>query len=139
MHFNKFNFIRGLVIAAITVLIFFLIYSLVLDFRVFRKSGYLRPTHFPRQLFSGRFPVGTTTIGIAPWMTFSYINKIYGIPNDYFKNALFINDRRYPQLTIHQFSVEEKFSTLFVLKRIQTLIGNFGSATSTTSTSSVSP
>lgn len=37
---------------------------------------------------------------IQSWMTFDYINAIFGLPGDYLKTALAISDNRYPRMRI---------------------------------------
>ena len=37
---------------------------------------------------------------IRPWMTFDYINRIFGLPKDYLKDQLQISDPHYPNSTL---------------------------------------
>jgi hypothetical protein len=44
---------------------------------------------------------------IRPWMTFDYVNHLFGLPQEYLKGALGVTDTRYPHLTIGEFLEHE--------------------------------
>jgi hypothetical protein len=44
---------------------------------------------------------------IRPWMTFDYVNHLFGLPPAYLQAALGITDPRYPHLTISEFFEHE--------------------------------
>lgn len=40
---------------------------------------------------------------IDTWMTFQYINFIFSLPEDYLRGALYIEDKKYPNLPIERY------------------------------------
>lgn len=46
---------------------------------------------------------------IRPWMTFDYINQLFGLPPAYLKQSLELTDPRYPNLAITEYT--ESFAT----------------------------
>lgn len=57
---------------------------------------------------------------IDSWMTFQYINFIFGMPNDYLKNTLAIEDVRYPNLPIGRYVKTKKLDSTTFLHQIKT-------------------
>ena len=41
---------------------------------------------------------------ISEWMTFEYINTVFGLPADYLKDTLHIEDTKYPALTLKRYA-----------------------------------
>ena len=41
---------------------------------------------------------------LRSWMTFDYVNKLFGVPPNYLKDQLSISDARYPQLSIASYA-----------------------------------
>jgi hypothetical protein len=59
---------------------------------------------------------------ISSWMTFDYINKIFNLPSTYFKETYQIKDKKYPILTIKQYTTETKTNTTLFVINIQKTI-----------------
>ena len=66
------------------------------------------------------------------WMTFDYINHVYMLPDDYMKNALTIQDARYPRLTIAALAKVRGEAIVDTLKATQAAIAAYLSAHPTT-------
>ncbi|MEI6378218.1 MAG: hypothetical protein WCO55_01025 [Candidatus Falkowbacteria bacterium] len=62
---------------------------------------------------------------IASWMTFSYVNTIFRLPNDYLKNSLQINDKRYPNLTISRWIRGNRLDAAQSVKQIKQTVANY--------------
>jgi hypothetical protein len=43
-------------------------------------------------------------VRISEWMTFDYINTVFGLPTDYLKDTLRIEDTKYPSLTLGKYA-----------------------------------
>lgn len=41
---------------------------------------------------------------ISPWMTFDYISTLFNIPQDYLKQSMRIEDKKYPYITLNQYA-----------------------------------
>jgi hypothetical protein len=62
---------------------------------------------------------------IRSWMTFDYINRSFGLPPDYFKNNLNIEDNHYPRVTIGHWAKESRQNSEDLVAKIRLLITNF--------------
>ena len=62
---------------------------------------------------------------ISPWMTFDYINKMFNLPPEYLKQTLNINDKRYPVITISQYSRKEKIKTNLAITNVQDAVKSY--------------
>jgi hypothetical protein len=68
---------------------------------------------------------------IRPWMTFEYINKLFNIPPDYFKNALSISDPSYPQLSLYGYANHQHVNATIVVNEVESSTHDYLTATST--------
>lgn len=48
---------------------------------------------------------------IEPWMTFQYVNFIFGLPDAYLKNSLALSEERYPKIQIAGYARRAGLST----------------------------
>ncbi len=62
---------------------------------------------------------------ISSWMTFDYINKIFKLPETLLKDTLQINDKRYPLLTIRQYTRETNTNTGLLVQNIQKAVETY--------------
>jgi len=62
---------------------------------------------------------------IQSWMTFYYLNKVFGLPTDYLASALNINDPQYPNITIQHYARHHRDNSSSLLFDIQTAIYNY--------------
>lgn len=56
------------------------------------------------------------------WMTFQYINFVFGIPEDYLKDQLHITDTRYPNMTLGKYMKNENIDKADFLEKIKDMI-----------------
>ncbi|MGE5297630.1 MAG: hypothetical protein ACM3KM_00515 [Acidobacteriaceae bacterium] len=49
---------------------------------------------------------------IEPWMTFDYVNRVFGLPPDYVKEKLTIDDPRYPMVEIKSYAKKHSIDPL---------------------------
>jgi hypothetical protein len=135
-----------LVVAALVVLIF----SLVLfmhAWRDLRRQGLpvaaYRPWHnqfFKRSAPDYALRRQQEATGIADWMTFDYLNRVFGLPGDYLKTSLNITDKKYPELAIKSWATQTKQDSQKLTEQIKILVmGYQGTATSTTPLSTPTP
>lgn len=62
---------------------------------------------------------------IQSWMTFSYINHIFNLPNDYLKTELNISSTQYPNITIAKVIASQSLATNDFLTNMRGLIQTF--------------
>lgn len=112
----------------------------VLLFLLFRQSEALRREVVPQnriiRTLQDRTTAATESAStIQPWMTFSYLNHVFGLPSGYLKTELSISDPRYPQLTIGEFSEDNHRSANATLSDVQIAVRDYlaGSPAATSS------
>jgi hypothetical protein len=62
---------------------------------------------------------------ISSWMTFDYINKVFKLPPAYLKQALQINDAKYPVLTIGQYAKKTKNNISLLITNTQSAVKTY--------------
>jgi hypothetical protein len=62
---------------------------------------------------------------ISKWMTFDYINTLFGVPESYLQDTLAIHDTRYPFLTVEQYANEQHLDKKELTQRIQELVHEY--------------
>ncbi len=89
---------RNLIVAGAIIFIFSLsVYSFDSDFRHLRKGGFFQD----RRRGELKKPLSPSDVdAIRPWMTFDYINKVFGLPEGYLKNELGVAELSYPHLSV---------------------------------------
>ncbi len=101
------------------ILIFLLILTSVYFVRIFKSyynSGQLKIHHKNSENIYAR--IGN----IRPWMTFDYLNTVFKLPSDYFKNKLSITDFKYPNIRIDHYALSQKINPEQMLFNIKQLI-----------------
>jgi hypothetical protein len=76
-----------------------------------RMTGQLIVQHHARDIAgfvasrTAHHPAPTSTAAyIQPWMTFDYVNQVFGLPPTYLQDALDIQDARYPNVSIAHYA-----------------------------------
>lgn len=62
---------------------------------------------------------------IEPWMTFDYINHIFGLPSEYLKLSIGINDPNYPNLTVSHYAKENILTVGVFTDQIKNAVKNY--------------
>jgi len=118
LHHKKIKIII-LTILCITSLIWF-IYSVI----ELRRSGELRTNNSIRKHYA--YPNNIVNVNnITAWMTFDYINVIFKLDSTYLKNALMIDDTRYPNIRIDRYAKNHNINNQVFLRVTQQLITNY--------------
>ena len=72
---------------------------------------------------------------IRPWMTFDYIDRLFGVPETYLKTDLSIMDASYPGLSLSGYAKHQGISSAVVQSEVQNALSLYLFTTSTISTS----
>lgn len=80
-----------------------LLIFLVRDYLALRRANIINHRELSLSAFVQKHgPLNASDIDVVrPWMTFDYVNRLFGLPNDYLKDQLQISDPRYPRLTLN--------------------------------------
>lgn len=70
---------------------------------------------------SAKVPSATPEV-LRPWMTFEYVNRIFGLSPEILRNTLGITDRRYPKLSIAAYARRIGSSSDAVIAQISLVI-----------------
>ncbi|HYF04957.1 MAG TPA: hypothetical protein VEA59_02185 [Patescibacteria group bacterium] len=62
---------------------------------------------------------------ISSWMTFDYINTAFDLPTDYLRNAMHINDSRYPKIPIGRYAQKNKLNEDQLIMQVQSLVQSY--------------
>ena len=73
---------------------------------------------------------------IRPWMTFDYINRLFNVPSDYFKNTLHITDQSYPRLSLSAYASNEHSTPEVILGQVEQALADYLTTTATTTATS---
>jgi len=118
LHHKKIKIII-LIILCFTSLIWFINSVIKLH-----KSGELKINNNIKKYYAN--PQNTMSVNnIMTWMTFDYINVIFKLGPNYLKNALMIDDNRYPNIRIDRYAKHHSINNQVFLRVIQQLITNY--------------
>ena len=131
---------RRIVIAILVFAIAFVVLFvfLVRDYRALRRAQILNAREFWLAAVlknHGVLPASDVT-SIRSWMTFDYVNKLFGLPPDYLKTTLSVIDVRYPRLSFSAYAKTSHLDPSSLLGETERAIGNYkatasGAATTT--------
>ena len=116
----------------------YLLFSITMQYHVLRQEGdfnlqqlrTLRYLKRPHQLPAGT-NISETVDAIQPWMTFSYLNLVFGMPSNYLQSKLHITDPAYPRIAIqHAISRQSLPATIF-MENLKTAVREYLAATET--------
>ena len=120
----------------VTIIVFMVLVLLLLcGALVFgvRHANKTYPTTFSSFLAARRargiLPVTEDDL-VRSWMTFDYINQLFGLPQNYLKSALFISDTRYPKLSLSEFEESVSTTSVALLQNVREAISSYSTTTS---------
>lgn len=91
--------------------------SFVRDFLFLNKQGFLEP--------SGRHHENFQVQDVERWMTFAFLNRIFGLPPEYLKEELEITNKHYPNLTIKSWAKEKNVDPREMTEQVKKFIEDF--------------
>jgi len=95
------------------------------DVRNLYRSGNLRPTRG----FRSHAHIQPEPANIESWMTFAYINYIFGLPANYLSSSLHIQDSRYPNLEISQYAKTADLDSTVFLSDVRNSVAHYSTST----------
>jgi hypothetical protein len=124
------KYLRWILIGLIAILIILLI-VLFVQYQSLQRAQLISDHEFLRsQMLERHAPLPASEANvIRSWMTFDYINKIFGLSPDYLKTQLSISDSRYPRLTVAAYGGSAGIDQATLLNDIENAIRNYTTAT----------
>jgi len=96
------------------------LYTFVSNLESLRLRGYMR-ARFRRQAMAQKI----TPDQIRGWMTFRYVNLVFGLPPQYLQGALNIKDAHYPNLSLDALAKQQNVSSAQILAKTSAAVANF--------------
>ena len=114
------------------IIVFLLLALFSLCFLFYREYNYLRKIDdinsykgLIETLRNKKSLSGTDADIVQSWMTFNYLNIIFHIPPNYFKNFLVIADSRYPNLSVGKYAKSVNLSTNILITSVKEAITDY--------------
>ncbi|HWC57410.1 MAG TPA: hypothetical protein VG621_00445 [Candidatus Paceibacterota bacterium] len=108
---NKDTLIQIVVVVVFATFVIVEVVDLVHDYKTTRQND---------------TPPSQSLIQIQPWMTFSYINFLYDLPEGYLKSTLAIPDMRYPNVEIRHYAKKYGIDQATLIHAIAIAIIHYG-------------
>lgn len=98
----------GYAIATLAIVLVILVVFLANEYRTLRRKSILsaREAWLIDALKNHNRLIPTDASVVRSWMTFDYVNKLFGLPQTYLQEQLRITDKNYPRITIGKFGTE---------------------------------
>jgi hypothetical protein len=107
-----------------------------------RMNGQLIEQHRAREIMNYVVPrpdhrpaPTSTAVYVQPWMTFDYVNKVFGLPASHLKDALNVRDPRYPNVSISHYAKSIGANPADVANEVNTAVRSALTAPTSTSAS----
>jgi heme/copper-type cytochrome/quinol oxidase subunit 2 len=117
----------GYTIAALVGILVVLTIFFIIQYQHVRRIEAINAREFEINLLLHHH--GTLTANqvsmIRPWMTFDYINKIFGIPPDYLKNQFTITDSSYPKMTLQSYASKHGMTGISFTANVEAAISSY--------------
>lgn len=113
-------FFKWAILAVLVGVLAVSLYVFVGNLENLRLHGYIR-AHFRRQAAAQKIIPDQ----IRGWMTFHYVNLVFGLPPAYLQNSLNIKDSHYPNLSLDTLAKQQKISSVQILAKVSQAVTNF--------------
>jgi len=109
------------------VLLLALIIFFVVQYRSLRRQYFMNLHQFEiSQLLEHHAPIAVSNADeIRSWMTFDYINKLFGLPPTYLQTNLKITDSHYPHTTIASYAKTENASATIMTTEVENAVRTY--------------
>lgn len=126
-HENKGNRVERFIQYAIMILIaalVFLLFFLVRDYRALRYAKIINARElWLATVIKDHGPLTASNVDVvSPWMTFDYVNKLFGLPPDYLKMTLDITNSRYPTLSFSSYAKSQHMASTTLVTQVENAI-----------------
>ncbi len=103
-----------------------LLVAFIKEYSDLRKAEVLGPREAFLGAVSRHGPFTVNDLGIIQgWMTFDYVNKLFGLPSNYLKSNLNISDPHYPRLLIYRYAEKNKMGLQSFLNEVRNSIRSY--------------
>ena len=113
----------AVLVVALAVLLFFF----VRDYRSLRREQAIGAREsLLNAMVRSRGHLGVSDVSeIRSWMTFDYINRLFGIPAAYLKGQMSIADARYPKLSLSGYAKSRNLTSTAVIGDVEDALRDY--------------
>ncbi len=123
---NQTNRHIKIVLVLLLLILLVLIMTFIKEFEGIKKLEAPSPHETFTDILNHRGPFTASDISlIQGWMTFDYVNKIFGLPSNYFEMNLGITDASYPRETLFRYAERHRVNTAVFVNEVQGAVREF--------------
>jgi hypothetical protein len=115
---------RATIVLLIVIAVAFLLFRIWLSVSVYPRQE-VRTSPLSSFLVRGEHATPADAGYIESWMTFDYVNVVFGLPPSYLSDALHVTDARYPHLSISRWAREEATTSPAMLGAVQSAVRGY--------------
>ncbi|MCL4403753.1 hypothetical protein M1432_00130 [Patescibacteria group bacterium] len=121
----------NIVMAFLAIVLIVLFAALIKQYLDLRQARILNDQAIHFSLAGRREPLpnGRADI-IQAWMTFDYVNRIFGLPPQYLISALNIESAAYPRIPIYEYAEKRGLNPTAFTKQVQSAVAEHQAANS---------
>lgn len=118
-----------LVMAVLAIVLVVLFAALIKQYIDLRQAQILNDRAVHLSFTGRRIPLPTDRAGLVqPWMTFDYVNRIFGLPPQYLVSALKIDSTAYPRVPLYEYAEKRGLSPTVFTKDVQNAVAGYQAA-----------
>jgi hypothetical protein len=115
-----------IIIMALVAILLFLCGLFVRQYRRIEQQNYANSYEDTIDSSPYRDSLTARDVGVVlPWMTFRYINTIFGLPANYLKDTLHVTSTRYPNLSLSAYAKSQKMDTGIFISTLQKAVSDY--------------
>ncbi len=121
----------AIVMVVLGIVLIVLFVALIKQYVDLRQAKILNDQAVRLSFIGRHVPIPTSRADIIqPWMTFDYVNRIFGLPPQYLEAALKITSAKYPRLPLYEYAEKRGLSPTVFTKEVRDAVAGYQTANS---------
>lgn len=121
----KKDFLKYFSVILLIVLIIIFSFFLIKGIWTIRRQWIMNQHKITQQFFSNHKTSISDVNYIENWMTFHYINHIFSVPENYFKDKLNIDDKKYPNIPLWRYAKSKNIDLTVFLNQVKSFLSQY--------------
>lgn len=114
------------VLVLLILILLVLVMTFIKEYEGVKKLEMLSPRETFASILNHRGPFTANDVPlIRGWMTFDYVNKIFGLSSNYLETNLSITDTSYPRETLFRYAERHHVNTAAFVDEVQGVVREF--------------
>ncbi len=123
---NQTNRHIKIVLILLVLILLVLVMTFIKEYEGVKKLETLGPHETFANILNHRGPFTVNDVPlIQGWMTFDYVNKIFGLSSNYLETTLGITDTSYPRETLFRYAERHHVNTAVFVDEVQNAVREF--------------